>query len=394
MKTWQEKLRRTLIWLLLIGAVGAAIYIKVLRPTEVRSQRVTRGVVVEEALGTGSVESRRMINVSFEVTGRIVRILVDQGDPVKQGQELAAIDDRTFLAEVALAEQEVALARSTLQRLGADIERAQAMLKGAEDNLARVLPLVESGAASAEDLDVADERFRVASAELAGAQAGELEGREGISTAQRRLDRARAELERTVVRSPFDGVVLRRVREVGDVAVPGAEVLGLAATDTVWASVWVDETHLDALTVGLPARLALRSDPQRALVGTVARVGREVDRETRELMVDVSFHVLPERLAFGQRVDLWIELDRKIDVLRVPSSYIIHQDGTVGVLVAEGERARFRALQLGKRGGAVTEVTSGLEEGDVVLDPQISKQKRLKPGRRIHLREAGAEEGA
>ncbi len=383
MVTSRRKLGRALSWLLLIGSLGLGAYVLVLRPTEVGALRVSRGVVIEEALGTGSVESRRTVGVSFEVAGRITQILVDQGDEVRRGQKLALLDDQTLRAEVALAEQEVALAQVTLRRQGAEVQRARATLNGATNSLARISPLVESGAVSAEELDAAKERFQVASAELSGAEAAELEGREGISTAQRRLDLARVRLERSAVYSSVDGVVLRRAREVGDVVVPGAEVLRLAATDTVWASVWVDETHLDALAVDLPVRLALRSEPQHLRAGSVSRIGREVDRETRELLVDVAFEELPERMAFGQRVDLWIELDRHDDVVRIPSSYIVHQDGATGAFVAEEGRASFRALQLGKRGRDVVEVEGGLEPGELLLDPALSKKKRLKSGQRV-----------
>jgi HlyD family secretion protein len=382
-----SRVRRTAFWLILLGGGAGVVYFLALRPTGVRSHPVTTGTVLVEALGTGSVESRRTISVSFEVAGRVARIEVDQGDAVEADQVLAAIDDRTFQAEVALAEQGVVLAKSTLKRLEADIERSVAVLKGAEDGLARIAPLVESGIASQEALDVADERHKVAGAELSRARAAQLEGQEFIVAARRELDRARAELERTVVRSPFDGLVLRREREVGDVAAAGAAVLKLAATDTVWASVWVDETYLDALATGLPARIALRSDPERPMRGTVSRIGREVDRETRELLVDVSFDERPDRLAFGQRVDLWIELARRSEVLRIPAGVVVRVDGREGAYVLDGDRAQFRALELGQRGREFVEVQGGLAATDVVLEARIAKQggknALLRDGERI-----------
>ena len=195
-----------------------------------------------------------------------------------------------------------------------------------------------------------------------------------------------------MVRSPFDGIVLRREREVGDVAVPGAAVLRLAATDTVWASVWVDEIYLDALRVGLPASIALRSDVDQTLRGEVARIGHEVDRETRELLVDVSFDELPEKLVFGQRVDLRIELARSADAVRVPTRAVVQLDGQEGAFVAAGGRAEFRALEFGKRGRELIEVTAGLSLDEVVLDPTVAKNKRLADGQRIRLKAYADEE--
>ncbi|MEE9394636.1 MAG: efflux RND transporter periplasmic adaptor subunit [Planctomycetota bacterium] len=392
MKTWRAWLRRITFWLVLAGAAAAALYFLVLKPIDVETTRVSKGSVVVEALGTGSVESRQTVDVGFEVTGRVVQIHVDQGDSVTKGQELATIDDRTFLAEVGLAEQEVALSEAIMKRLGADIERSKAVLKGAEDGLRRVRPQVAKGAASRESLDVADERHKVAVAELARSMAAQLEGQQAILVARRRLDRAKAALARTIVRSPFDGLVLRREREVGDVAVPGAAVLRLAATDTVWARVWVDETYLDALRLGLPARVSLRSDPERVHRGSVVRIGREVDRETRELLVEVAFEKLPDPIAFGQRVDLWIELTRRSDVVRIPARAILQIDGEEGVFVADADRAQFLALELGTRGREFIEVIGGLDSGDLVLGAAIGKNKLLKKGQRVRLAEAKRKE--
>ena len=168
-------------------------------------------------------------------------------------------------------------------------------------------------------------------------------------------------------------------------AVPGAAVLKLAGTDTVWASVWVDETYLDALKVGLPAHITLRSDVEQTLQGKVMRIAHEVDRETRELLVDVSFDDLPEKLVFGQRVDLRIELARRTDVIRVPTRVVVQRDGQEGAFVAGEGRAEFRALEFGQRGRELVEVTAGLSLDDVVLDPSVAKNKLLKDGQRIRL---------
>jgi HlyD family secretion protein len=372
--------------------LAAAIYYAVLRPVDVRSHPVVRETVVVEALGTGSVESRQMASVSFEVTGRVTMIHVDQGDRVTKGQLLAAIDDGTFRAEVALAEQQVELAKSTSRRLDADITRAEAVRQGAVDGLERIRSLASKGAASEENLDVAEERMQVATAELSRARAAQLEAHQSIAAAARRLDRTQADLDRAIVQSPFDGVVVRREREVGDVAVPGAAVLRLAATDTVWASVWVDETYLGSLSVGQPARIVLRSEPERALRGAVSRIGREVDRETRELLVDVVFDAAPETLVFGQRVDLWIELARAPAALCIPSGSVAHVGGREGVFVLDGSRASFRPIEFGRRGRELVEVVRGLSEGDVVLDPSIGRAKSLKDGQRIRLLPQTAEE--
>lgn len=372
--------------LVLVGAAAiiAVLYFVVLSPRSIQAQRVSKGLVVEEALGSGSVESRRMVGVGFEVSARVAQILVDQGDPVRAGQELARLDDETFQAEVASAAREVALAQSTLKRLEADIARAQAVLEGARDSMRRTTPLVEAGTASQEKLDIAVEREKVAVAELARAEAALAEGVAATAVAEGKLHRAEVELARSVLHSPFDGVVILREREVGDVAVPGSPVLRLAASDTIWSSVWVDETHIDDLRVDLPARIVLRSDPERALPGRVARIGREVDRETRELLVDVAFEELPAQVVFGQRVDVWIELSRAVDCLRIPAGLIVRAQGASGVYVIDDGRARFREITPGIFGRGFLEVRGGLVADELVLEPRPAGRS-LKGGERVEV---------
>lgn len=377
------KLFRFLKWLLLPALIALLLYFVVLQPQPVASLSLSRGTVLIEAFGTGSVESRRTINVGFEVTGRVERLEADQGDTIHRGQELAAIDDETFQAEVDLAREEITLAESSLVRLETEIDRAEAVLAGAASNLARVRPLVESRVASAEELDVAVERHKVGLAELARAQAADEEGKRLLATAQRKLQRAEVDLARTVVISPVDGVVLKREREVGDVAVPGASVLRIADTGTIWASVWIDETYLPALKTGMAARIELRSNAGEILPGTLARIGREVDRETRELLVDVSFDTPPDDLFFGQRVDLRIELSRRADVLRIPRGALARVDGDEGVFVIDDGRAQFRPLRLGAHGREFVEVLEELPSDLPLLSPRFPKGKPVKVGQRV-----------
>lgn len=377
------KLLRYLKWLLLPAVIALVLYFVVLKPQPVASLSFSRGAVLVEAFGTGSVESRRTISVGFEVTGRVERLEADQGDVIRRGQELAAIDDETFQVDVELAREEITLAESSLVRLKTEIDRAEAVLAGAASNLARIRPLVESRVASAEELDVAVERHKVGLAELASAQAADEEGKRVLATAARKLQRAEVDLARTVVISPVDGVVLRREREVGDVAVPGASVLRIADTDTIWASVWVDETYLPALETGMPARIELRSNAGEILAGSVARIGREVDRETRELLVDVSFNTPPADLFFGQRVDLRIELSRRDEADRIPRAALARVDGEEGVFVLAEGRAQFRKLSLGAHGREFVEVLEGLPSGAMLLSPRLANGKPVKEGQRV-----------
>jgi RND family efflux transporter MFP subunit len=352
---------------LAVAGTAGAVPLLALGARDVRAVRVARGAVALEAAGTGAIESRRTVAIGFEVTGRIARVRVDQGDRVKAGDEIASLDDEAFRADADVAAEDARLAEAALARLGAEEARGEAVRAGAEAHVARVRALFAKGMSSQEELEGAEERLKVALADRASAEAARLEGERRLASARRVLERARAVLARTVARAPFDGVILRREREGGDVAVPGAAVVRLADAGDLWASAWVDETFLDRLKPDLPARVVLRSAPDRPLEGRVARIGREVDRETRELLVDVRVDGLPDRIALGQRADVRIEVGRVDGVLRVPADALAHEDGRAGAFVLDDGRARFRPIELGARGRDAVEALRGLNAGEEVL---------------------------
>lgn len=122
----------------------------------------------------------------------------------------------------------------------------------------------------------------------------------------------------------------------------------------------------------------------------MARLGHEVDRETREFIVDVRVRDLPPNWAVGQRAEVYVETGRNADALCLPARLIVWRDGRSGTFVDGAGRAVWRPLQLGLRGRELVEVVEGLSAGDRVIAPADPKAGGLKPGQRI---EAEVSEG-
>ncbi len=112
-----------------------------------------------------------------------------------------------------------------------------------------------------------------------------------------------------------------------------------------------------------PARVVFRSESGRSFAGEVARLGREVDRETREFPVDVRVRELPENWALGQRAEVYIETGRNADAVRLPTRLVVWRGGQAGAFGVESGRAVSRPLQLGLRSRDVVEVIAGLKAG-------------------------------
>jgi len=137
----------------------------------------------------------------------------------------------------------------------------------------------------------------------------------------------KARFGNTVITALFDGIIIRRDRDPGDVVVSGRSILYMASTDEMWVSAWVDETEIERLTPGQNARVVFRAEPQKTYPGTVIRLGLETDRETREFLVDVRVDRLPSNWALGQRAEVYIETASREQVVTVPLKLLVKDKG-------------------------------------------------------------------
>ena len=133
---------------------------------------------------------------------------------------------------------------------------------------------------SDEDLDKATQQRDVAEAQLKRAQLAKIEIERQVVKAGETLRYYQERMSDTRITSPFDGLVIRRSREPGDIVVPGGEILKIIATGQMWVSAWVDETAMYALATGQPVRVVFRSDPDKSHSGTVTRMAPLADRKS------------------------------------------------------------------------------------------------------------------
>lgn len=378
---------RHISWLIiLITILIFAVYWLKLRPAPVTAHTVTNGELRGEVMGTGTLEAHIKTTISPRIQERLVKVFVDQGDTVKTGQLLAQLDDAELKQQVAVAEATLATAGTTVERIRTDEVRAQAVLQQARLQQKRLAELVAHKAASQEELDKAMETLRIAEADLKRAKSTIVEARSQIVTAERSLQLRREQLAFTELRSPYDGLVVRRDRDPGVVVVPGSSILQLIDTKEIWVSAWVDETAMAALAVGQSARVVFRSEPDRPYPGEVARLGREADRETREFVVDVRVRQLPVNWAVGQRAEAYIETGRKSPVVTIPQQFLLWRAGKPGVFVNDYGKARWRGITLGLYGQQKVEVTAGLSAGNQVVKPSETLKQPLEDGQAVRVR--------
>ena len=369
--------------LALAVAVVAVVVVVRLRPVTVERHSVTLATVVSEILGTGTLDARTRATVAAKIAGRIDQLSADQGDRVTKDQALAHIDDADLRRQVSVAEAGWRASQSSVVRVKADRIRAQAVFDQALRERKRIEPLREANIASLEIYEQSGERLAVAEADLTRSAAAIAEAEQQMSAAEENVRLFQARLAEASITAPFAGLVVRREREVGDVVVPGTTLMTVVATDTLWISAWVDESAVAAIAVGQPARIVLRSEPDTPRVGTVLRVGREVDRESREFLVDVQISDPPAQWAIGQRAEVYIRTAAAEGVVSLPWRLLLTRDGVEGVWLDDHGRAVWRPLSLGLRGLEAVAVTAGLAAGDVVIIPVGGPTAMLREGQRI-----------
>jgi HlyD family secretion protein len=365
--------------------IGGIIYWIKLAPMSVTTHKIAPGEIIAEVMGTGTLEARVQTTVGPKISGRIAQIVVDQGDRVESGKLLVRLADEELKQQVAIAQANQETAQAALDRLKTDKDRATAVFDQAGKSRSRLESLISRNAASREDLDRATEAFAVAQADLARAEAAINEGQKAFVAAEKTLEYHRARLADTEISAPFDGLIVGRHRDRGDVVVPGSSILTLISTDVLWISAWVDETEMSRLKEGQPARVIFRSEPGRCFPGSVVRLGREADRETREFLVDVRVLELPTNWAVGQRAEVYLETERKDGAALLDAKYVVRRGERVGAFVDQHGRAEWRSLSLGLRSPDKVEVVRGLQSGETVVRP-LDPKDSLRDGQRISPR--------
>ena len=244
---------------------------------------------------TGRVSAWRKAAVSTKATGRLEWLGVQEGSRVKEGEVIARLEDR----DVAAA-RDSAVAGAKAAR--ANLEQGEAELKDAEHNFQRTKDLYQQKFISASALDAAEARFDKAKASISS-----LNGQIGVAEANAR--QAEVAVEQTLIRAPFDGIVLTKNANQGDIITPFSSatdskgaVVNMADMSTLEVEADVSEASISKIVVGMPAEIQLDAYPDLRLMGQVSRIVPTVDRTKATLLVKVSFvekdaRVLPDMSA-------------------------------------------------------------------------------------------------
>jgi len=355
---------------------------------------------------TGYVVPQTRADVASKATGRLESLEVEEGSVVTKGQVLARLESedvtaamRRAEANVVAAEAAVAEARARQAEARARTAEAQAEHRDAQRSLERAKAMVGKNYVTQEVYDAALARHDRAAAGIASAEAGvaaanasEAAAKAQLAAAQAALEEARVAVEYTLIRAPFDGVILSKQADIGDVVAPFAAttsskgaVVTMADLGTLQVETDISESNLVGVTVGQPCEIELDALPDVRLRGQVHMIVPTVDRTRATVLAKVRFvdtdkRILPDmsaRVAFLSRA---IDPAEQRPLVAVPPA-AIRSDGARSVVFRlDGEHARELAVTPGEKAGDAVVVDGELKPGEkVVLDPPAD----LRDGARV-----------
>ncbi len=372
-----------LVVLLLIGAVlyrlGVIAQTATVDVTTVSLVYPAQSLSVLNA--SGYIVAQRKAAVASKMTGRLTALLVEEGSRVQKGQILAKMENADVTAGKGQATANLANTRAMLRQ--ATVER---------DNLqqehGRYQKLIRDGYVSQSEYDAVRARYRRSQEAVQGAEAA-------VESAMAAVSGAEASLDYTLIRAPFDGVVLTKNADVGDIVTPlsasttsKAAVVTLADMDSLQVEVDVSETSITLIKVGQPCNIQLDALSEKRFRGVVHAIVPTVDRAKATVLVKVRFldkdsRMLPDMSAKVSFLSRELTTEELKPRLAVNQSALVRVKEKNIVYLIQDNKARETIVSLSGKLGDMQEVTAGLKPGDrVALKPE-----GLKNGSKIKVAE-------
>ncbi len=390
----------------LFGLILVSASAKRERGTEVRFEKVGRRDLVAAVTASGKIQPKTKVDVSPDITGRITKLAVREGDFVKKGQFLLQIDPTVYQADLARAQATFSSAQAALVQAQASRDQARRTL-----DRSKQLKQQNPNLISDEQLDQAQTAFNVAEAVANSAQHQVDQARAGVQA-------ARDQLSKTHIVAPMTGRVTRLAVEEGEVAVPGtfSKDVGLLLTvsdlSVIQTKVNVDETDVVRVKLGDSVEVSIDAFPDTTFVGRVTKIAnsallaqaaasaatgtndRAVDYEVEITLINPPADVRPDLSATAR-----IVTDTRKQALAIPiialtvrentpvtpetrrdTSTVGKKKDTEGVFVVTNGKATFRPVQVGIAGDEYFEVLSGVKEGEQIVAGPYQAIRDLKEG--------------
>jgi HlyD family secretion protein len=383
----RRRRRRWLVWItvVLLLAVLVGFLFGARRPEVQASSVMTAypSAQFAQLAASGYVVAQRRAAVASKASGRLVELRVREGSPVKAGALIARLDASDVDAAILAARAGIRQGEASLAQAAAALTQAQVELANGEAELQRTLGLQAQSFVSAQAVDAARRRADAARAGVASAQAGiaAAQGAQALAAAQLKVQIVNK--DSTEIRAPFDGVVLVKNANVGDMITPFSSAAGsqgavvtMADMSTLEVEADVSESNVGKVSVDQPVEITLDALPELRFRGSVARIVPTVDRAKATVMTKIRFEALDPRILPEMSAKVVFLSRRAGDAEQQPVNAVnpktvVERDGRKIVLRIGDGVLEAVPVAVGRTLGDALEITSeGLKPGDrLVLSP-------------------------
>ena len=348
----------------------------------------------------GVIEAPTQAKVAPTIPGEIVFLKLEEGDTVKEGEVIAKLDVAAIDAEVEAVEATIKVAEANLARIRggarpqesaeaqAVVEKAKAALMERKQDLDRYQKLFDSQSATLKELEAVQAQYKMAQQEVERAQQrlGLIDAgarSDDVDIARRKLDEARSQLkglqtrrDKTLIKAPITGTVVKKLAYRGEVAMPGVPLVHLVSLEHLDAVLNVEETYIDGIQVGDAAEVSVDAIPGKNFNGKVLFISPVSSEQLKLSLLKEEedtkrFHVKIRVEAGGARLRAGMSVKGKFTISRkgffVPREAVGMKAGLNFVRVQTGSRVTEKSVRTGVRQGDMIQVTEGLTGGEKLV---------------------------
>jgi HlyD family secretion protein len=415
-----------------VAVLGAVVGFSVSREgrkkTVVQTGKAEKRDLVSIVAASGEVKPKRYVNIGANASGRIVSLLVKEGDSVKRGQVLAKIESERYVAGMKQSEAGVQAARADLARTEADLEVSKL-------NFERTKKMYEEKLVASQVYDQAEAEIKMKAAAVESS-------RRRVAQLQAQLDSTMDDLVKTTVVAPMEGIITSLPKEEGEVVI-GAQsfsptvIMTVADLSVMECEIMVDETDIRNVKLGQPAEVRVDALEGVKIKGEVTEIGSSAivrgstaaaqqqtasagntGNQAKDFKVTITLKDPPANLRPGVNATADITTDRRVGVLSIPIQAVVvrevDKDGKVidpdaapagdapqgdtqvatsrvkakeaeGVFLVEKDKAVFKAVKTGIMGESDIEVLEGLTEGQEIVTGSFKTLRTLRDQAKIKL---------
>jgi HlyD family secretion protein len=425
------------------AAAGTSLWLRRDPPITVTTE-VIRARDLEAVVSvSGKIQPRRLVNISADMSGRVVDLAVNEGDRVTRGQFLLQIDPNSLRTRVASGAASLSAAEASLEQQRQAVQTARLQLEQAQRVLTRQEELWKQGLTTREALDKATSDASAAASALSEREKQVKAQAARLDQERATLESARYDLSKVRIESPIDGIVTRRNIQEGETAVigtmnnAGTVLLTLADMSVIQAEVEVDETNIPQIAMGQPAVVAIDALPDQTFTGRVTEIGNSPIQQTGgaaagarqatnfKVVITLEGNVPDIRPGFTCTADITTAKRTQVAAVPIPAvavrelvyddhGRVVRQprnpeDGegapadasldlppghtrkeTEGVfMIREGGRVEFVPIRVGIAGDRYFEVLSGASVGDAVITGPFNSVRALADGDSVRVESTG-----